>query len=71
VGLATISIRNRIGTHLDTPQKRQGTNVGVPFWVHYIVRPAAEVARIERGWINGAILEDGERPPLNLVDSPL
>lgn len=71
VGLATTSIRNRIGSHLDTPLKRKGTDIGVPFWVHYIVRPAAEVAPIERGWMNTAILEDGEMPPLNRVYSPI
>ena len=71
VGLATTSIRSRIETHLDTTSKRKGTKLGVPFWIHYLLRPAEEVRRIERGWINAAILEDGARPPLNLVDSPL
>jgi hypothetical protein len=71
VGLATTSIRSRVGTHLDTRLKRQGTEIGVPFWVHYLVRPAADVNRIERGWMNLAILEDGEMPPLNRVYSPL
>ena len=56
---------------LDTPVKRKGTDIGVPFWVHYLVRPAAEVGPIERGWMNTAILEDGEMPPLNRVYSPL
>jgi hypothetical protein len=71
VGLATTSIRDRIGSHLDSPLKRKGTDIGVPFWVHYLVRPATEVGPIERGWMNSAILEDGAIPPLNRVFSPL
>jgi hypothetical protein len=71
VGLATTSIRNRVEAHLDSALKRQGTEIGVPFWVDYVVRPRAEVNRIERGWMNVAILEDGDIPPLNRVYSPL
>lgn len=71
VGLATTSIRSRVESHLDTPEKRKGAEIGTPFWVHYVVRPAAEVGRIERGWMNTAILEDGDIPPLNRVYSPL
>ena len=71
VGLATTSIRSRIESHLDTPLKRRGADSGVPFWVYYLVRLAAEVGPIERGWMNGAILEDGEMPPLNRIYSPL
>lgn len=72
VGLATTSIRSRIGSHLDTPLKRKGTEqLGVPFWVYYILRPALEVGPIERGWMNISILEDGEMPPLNRIYSPI
>ena len=71
VGLATASIQNRMGAHLDTPSKRKGDLAGVPFWFHYLVRPAIEVRPIERGWMNQAILEDGDMPPLNRVYSPL
>ena len=71
VGLATASIQSRIGSHLDTPAKRQGSRLGVPFWIYYILRPVAEVGPIERGWMNQAILEDGEMPPLNQLYSPL
>lgn len=71
VGLATNSIRNRMGNHLDTPEKRKGVPVGVPFWFYYIVRSAAEVRPIERGWMNQAILEDGDLPSLNKIYGPL
>ena len=71
VGLATASIRNRMGCHLETPVKRQGNHLGVPFWFHYILRAAAEVAPIERGWMNQAVLEDGQMPPFNRVYSPV
>lgn len=71
VGLATVSIRGRMGSHLDTRDKRKGCQQGVPFWFYYIVRPVAEVAAIERGWMNQSILDDGKIPPLNKVHSPL
>jgi hypothetical protein len=71
VGLATASIRSRMGDHLDTAAKRVGTDLGVPFWFYYLVQTDKPVAPIERGWMNQAILEDGEMPPLNRVYSPL
>jgi excinuclease UvrABC nuclease subunit len=71
VGLATGSIRSRMGNHLDTEAKRKGTELGVPFWFYYLVRTAVEVASVERGWMNQAILADGEMPPLNKVYSPI
>lgn len=71
VGLATKSVRSRIGAHLEVPEKRKGSSTGVPFWVHYILRLATQVGPIERGWMNEAILRDGQMPPLNRVYSPL
>ena len=71
VGLATGSIRSRMGCHLDTEAKRKGTDLGVPFWFDYLVRDSTKVAAIERGWMNQAILADGETPALNKVYSPL
>lgn len=70
VGLATKSIRSRMGNHLDTPEKRKESALGVPFWFYYIERPSVEVESIERGWMNQAILEDGAMPTLNKVYSP-
>ena len=71
VGLATVSIRNRMASHLETPEKRRGSQVGVPFWFYYLTRPPDEVRPIERGWMNQSVLEDGDLPPLNRVYSPL
>jgi len=71
VGLATSSIRSRMGDHLDTASKRKGTALGVPFWFHYLVCAPDDVGAIERGWMNQAKLEDGRIPPLNRIDSPL
>jgi hypothetical protein len=71
VGLATKSIQDRMGKHLDTDAKRNGTTVGVPFWFYYIVISESAVAPVERGWMNQAILEDGQMPPLNKVYGPL
>jgi hypothetical protein len=71
VGLATVSIRSRMGNHFDTAAKRRGSDAGVPFWFYYLVWPAIEVAPVERGWMNQAVLADGEMPPLNKVYSPI
>lgn len=71
VGLSAGSIRDRMGTHLDTAAKRKAGSLGVPFWFYYIVRGVSEVCPTERGWMNQAILEDGSIPPLNKVYSPL
>jgi hypothetical protein len=71
VGLATSSVRGRMIAHLDTPEKRRLRPTGVPFWFYYVMRPAAEVGPIERGWMNQAIMEDGAIPPLNKIYSPI
>jgi hypothetical protein len=71
VGLASASIQNRMSSHLETPAKREGASAGVPFWFYYIVLQPLQVNPVERGWMNQAILEDGEMPPLNRVYSPL
>jgi hypothetical protein len=60
-----------MGCHLDTKDKRKGADLGVPFWFDYLVSAPADVAAIERGWMNQALLADGEMPPLNRVYSPL
>jgi hypothetical protein len=71
VGLAADSIRGRMRRHLDTPEKRKASPAGAPFWFYYVLRSAAEVGPIERGWMNQAIMEDGAIPLLNKVYSPL
>ena len=71
LGLATRSIRDRMAAHLDTPEKRKPDGWRAPFWFYYVVRPAVDVASIERGWMNQAILEDGTMPVLNKVYSPI
>ncbi len=71
VGMATGSIRNRMGNHLNTPTKRAGGPSGLPFWFYYILRTGNDIPVTERGWMNQAILQDGEMPPLNRIYSPL
>ena len=71
VGLASVSIRDRMGIHLDTEAKRKPGPFGVPFWFYYLLIPSGPVAPTERGWMNQAILEDGSMPILNKVYSPL
>jgi hypothetical protein len=71
VGLATGSIAGRVGSHLDTPEKWKAGPRGMPFWCYFTIRDSSEVNVIERGWMNQAILEDGDMPPLNKVFSPI
>lgn len=71
VGLATSSVRDRMGIHLDTPKKRKANVLGAAFWFYYLVCNPAEVNAVERGWMNQTIMEDGAIPLLNSVYSPL
>jgi hypothetical protein len=71
VGLASGSIRDRMGIHLDTREKRKAGPLGAPFWFYYFLCAATEVNAVERGWMNQAIMEDGTMPLLNKVYSPL
>src|SRR5882762_8860988 len=61
VGLAKSNIRDRMGVHLDTDEKRAIGTLGAAYWFYYILRDSKEVAAIERGWINQSILETGSR----------
>jgi hypothetical protein len=70
VGLASGSIRSRMGNHLDTPEKRKGSEGIVPYWFYFFVVEDGKVEPVERGWMNQAFLEDGHFPPLNGVYSP-
>ena len=60
-----------MGKHLDTSEKRAAGPLGTAYWFYYLLRDPKDVASIERGWMNKALLETGYRPPLNKVDSPL
>ena len=71
VGLASASIRDRMCIHLDTEEKRKGGTQGVPFWLYYLLCPAKDVNRLERGWMNQSILIQGDIPTLNKIYSPL
>lgn len=70
VGLASKSIRARMGAHLDTQEKLKGGPLGVPFWFYFKQCTSGEVNAIERGWMQQSILIDGELPYLNRVYSP-
>jgi hypothetical protein len=71
VGQAKVSIRDRMGAHLDNEEKRAIGLMGAAYWFYYTIREPKDVGYIEGGWINQSILETGERPPINKIDSPL
>jgi hypothetical protein len=70
VGLASTSIRDRMGVHLETVEKRSVGPSGAAYWFHYLLFDRQKLPQIEQGWINQAILATGARPPLNKIDSP-
>jgi hypothetical protein len=71
VGLATDSIRDRMGSHLNTPEKCKSGALGVPYWFYYRLCSSSEVAPVERGWMNQSFMEDGAMPLLNKIYSPM
>jgi hypothetical protein len=71
IGLSSISIGDRMARHLDTIEKRKPAAQCVAFWFYYLLCAPARVRPIERGWINQVELEDGTKPPLNKIASPL
>lgn len=71
VGLASSSLRTRMGAHLDDGDKRKGVAGKIPYWFHYRTLLTEDVRRVERGWLNQSILIDGCLPPLNRVHSPI
>ena len=71
VGLATSSVRDRMGAHLNSPEKRKPSNLGTAFWFYYFLCTPSEVSAVELGWMNQAVLEDGDKPVLNKIYSPL
>jgi hypothetical protein len=71
VGLASRSLRGRMGNHLEDDFKRKGWAGKIPYWFYYLELPADRVRPVERGWFNQSILADGSLPPLNKVHSPV
>src|SRR4051812_20059320 len=65
VGLASLSIQDRMKAHLETPEKRKVGHLGAAYWFYYVHCPSTQVNFTERGWMNQAILEDGDIPALN------
>lgn len=71
IGLATRSVRSRMGDHLDSAAKRKGAKGLLPYWLYFRLVAPTEVHALERGWLNQSILEDGALPPLNRAHSPI
>lgn len=70
VGIAS-SLRNRMGDHLETPEKRGGFNGEVSYWFHFLEEGNEyQRKRIEAGWLLLSTAIDGCYPPLNKIASP-
>ncbi len=68
VGLAS-NLQRRFGQHLDSPEKCSPTIHGRAVLFHWIESP--DMNKIERTWMNIHIQNEGKRPVLNKVDSPI
>jgi len=68
VGLAN-NLQRRFGQHLDSPEKCASTTHGRVVLFHWI--ESLEINKIERTWMNIHIQNEGRRPVLNKIDSPV
>ena len=69
VGKAT-SLRDRMGEHLDSPDKIAVTKLGAAFWFHYHVAEESRHKGIESGWYRLHEDAEGLPPPLNKQRPP-
>ncbi|WP_409314198.1 GIY-YIG nuclease family protein [Sphingomonas sp. BK345] len=67
VGLS-VSLRRRMGEHLDSPSKVALTAVGKAVWFYWLVTP--ETNKVERTWLNMHLVSEGKLPVLNNLYSP-
>lgn len=70
VGL-TDDLHRRFREHRDDSEKCKVTDVGAAFWFYYLLSTPAEVARIERTWMNEHMEAHGTLPVLNKAYSPV
>lgn len=68
VGLS-VSLRSRMGQHLDNPRKTGLTSLGRAFFFHWLER--VDFERVERTWMNIHSLHEGKLPELNGAYSPV
>ena len=68
VGLAT-NLRERMGQHLDSPEKTRETVIGRAVLFHWL--ETREINKVERTWMNIHIQFEGVLPELNKVYSPV
>lgn len=65
-----ISLRNRIGQHLKSPDKTAVTRLGAAFWVHYLEAEEFQLDSIESGWNQLHQNLEGIRPIHNKINPP-
>lgn len=68
VGLAS-NLRQRMGQHLDSPEKTRETAKGRAVLFHWLETQA--INKVERTWLNIHIQHEGTLPELNKVYSPI
>jgi hypothetical protein len=68
VGLS-VSLKSRLGQHLDDKRKTGPTSLGRAFFFHWVER--TDLERVERTWMNTHTLHEGKLPELNGAYSPV
>ena len=67
VGKAS-DLRNRLNCHLQDTRKTAVFEDTSAFWFYYLeTNNEYEAMKIEHGWLNSSVLEDGSIPPFNAI----
>jgi excinuclease UvrABC nuclease subunit len=70
VGLAK-NLRRRMNDHLNSDEKTGPTILGRAIYFSWLECQEREREKIERTWMNIHTNQEGRRPPLNRVSSPI
>lgn len=62
-----VNLRRRLMQHFDSDKRGALTEYGRISVVWWRLEVAIRLDALERGWINAAMLSDGQLPPLNRV----
>jgi hypothetical protein len=63
------NLRKRLTAHLDNPDKTGATANGRAVWFFWI--ETAEIAKVERTWMNICLAQEGRLPVLNGLYAPV
>ncbi len=70
IGL-TDDLHRRFGDHRGDDEKCEPTPHGTAYWFYYLPYELSKLETLERTWLNIYVVNHGERPFFNKVDSPI